>query len=147
MNCRLVLKNLYNQPECSQQEFRKQLSRELLQNKYQLQSWSQRTRKSRRMNQKTIACFHCPKIICSEKPLVYCKTAYIQLVCSGYGKCRIMTYCPCSPGKVIFTSCFVDYIRLLENENLPCTRFMILRSDHFADFTMKIKPISFTLTT
>ena len=32
VNCRLVLTNLYNQPEYSQQEFRKQLSRDLLQN-------------------------------------------------------------------------------------------------------------------
>ena len=116
VNCRLVLTNLYNQPECSQQEFRKQLSRELLQNKYQLQYRSQRTRKSRRINQPDHCLLSLPKNRTFRKTsIVYCKTAYIQLVCSGCGNHRIRTYCPCSPGKVICTSCFADHIPLLEN--------------------------------
>ena len=111
VNCRLVLTNLYNQPECSQQEFRKQLSRELLQNKHQLQYWSQRTRKLRKINQSDHCLLSLPKSCTFQKTsIVYRKTAYIQLVCSGCGNHSIRTYCPYSPEKIICTSCFADHI-------------------------------------
>ena len=116
VNCRLVLTNFCNQPECSQQEFRKQLSRQFLQNKYQLQYWSQGTRKSRRINQPDHCLLSLPKNCTFQKTsIVYCKTAYIRLVCSGCGNCRIWTYCPCSPRKVIYTGCSIDHTSLFEN--------------------------------
>ena len=67
VNCRLVLTNVYNPPECSQQDFRKGLPRELLQYKFQLQSQSQKTQNQGESINQTIVCFHCPKIVHSEK--------------------------------------------------------------------------------
>lgn len=115
VNCRLVLTHIYKQPEYSQQEFRKKLSKEFLNNGYLFQSKPPGMRKSRRVNRPDHCLVSLPKNRTFRKTsVVFCKTAYIQLVCSYCGACKIRTYCPCTPGKVICTSCFADHIRLLE---------------------------------
>lgn len=115
VNCRLVLTNIYNQSEMSQQDFRKELSREFLHNKYLCLPKPTKMRKSKRLNDPDHCLVSLPKNRTFKKTtLVYCKTTYIQLVCSFCGSCKVRTYCPCSPGKIICTACFADHVRLLE---------------------------------
>ena len=115
VNCRLAFTKIYNQPEMSQQEFRKLFSRALLHNKHLCQYEPSGKRKSNRISQPDHCLVSLPKNRTFRKSsIVFTKTAYIQLVCSGCGQCRIRTYCPCTPGKVICSSCFADHVRLLE---------------------------------
>ena len=61
-----------------------------------------------------------------KSKLVHSKTVYIQLVCSYNGDCKIRSSCPCTPGKVICASCFVDHIRLLEMQTHQTEHFAIV---------------------
>ena len=115
VNCRLVLTNIYKQPDMSQQQFRKLFSRELLHNKYLCQAKPQGKRKSKRISEPDHRLVSLPKNRTFRKTsIVFTKTSYIQLVCSGCGQRRIRTYFPCTPARVICSSCFADHIRLLE---------------------------------
>ena len=115
VNCRLVLTNIYKQQERSKQDFRKELSKEFLYKKYINQEKPSNNRKSKRLNKAEHCLVSLPKNRTFRKStLVFCKTAYIQLLCSGCGSCKIRTYCPCSPGNVICSSCFADHIRSVE---------------------------------
>ena len=115
VNCRLALTKIYNQPEMTQQEFRKLFLRELLYNKHLCQPVPSGKRKSKRIGQPVHCLVSLPTSRTFRKTsIVFIRTAYIQLVCSGCGQCRIRTYCPCTPVKVICSSCFADHVRLLE---------------------------------
>ena len=116
VNCWLALTKIYNQPEMSQQEFRKLFSRELLHNKHLCQPAPSGKRKSKRKSQPDHCLVSLPKNRTFRKSsIVFTKTAYIQLVCSGCGQCWIRMYCSCTPGKVICSSCFADHVHLLES--------------------------------
>ena len=115
VNCRLLQTNLYNQPSLSQQEFRKQFAKELIHNKYISQGEERSVRKSARLSLPEHRLVSLPKNRTFKKTtIVFCKTAYIQLVCSGCSQKRVRTYCPCSPGRIICSSCFADHVRLVE---------------------------------
>ena len=115
VNCRLVQTKLYEQPPISQQDFRKKLAKEMIHNRYISQGEEKSQRKSARLNLPEHRLISLPKNRMFKKTsIVYCKTDYIQLVCSGCSQKRVRTYCPCSPGRIICNSCFADHIRLQE---------------------------------
>ena len=111
VNCHLIQTNLYNQPSMSQQEFQKQFTKELIHNKYISQGDERSVRKSARLSLPEYRLISLPKN-CTFKTtiIVFCKTAYIQLGCSGCIQKRIRTYSPCSPGRIISSSCFADHV-------------------------------------
>ena len=115
VNCLLVQTKLYNQPDMPQQDFRKQSAKELIHNKYLSQEEERKSRKSSRLHSPDHELVSLPKNRTFKKNFGDCKTAYIQLVCSGCGKKRVKTYCPCSPGFIICSSCFADYAHLQES--------------------------------
>ena len=51
-----------------------------------------------------------PNSTFKKERLIYCKTAYIQLVCSCYRKKRVRTYCKCTPGVMRCKLCFHEHL-------------------------------------
>ena len=119
VNCQLVLTNIYiyNQSDISQQDFWQEPSREFLYSKHLCLSKPAKMRKSKRLNRPQHWLVSLSKNRTVKKTaMVYCKTTYIQFICSYGGSC---TYCPCSPGKIICAACFAFHVCLLETQKMP----------------------------
>ena len=99
----------------SQQDYWEELSREFLHSKYLYLSKPAKMRKSERLNKPEHYLVSLSKNQTVKKTaIVYCKTIYIQLVCSYCGSCKVRSYCPCNPGKTISAACFAVLVCLLE---------------------------------
>ena len=83
VNCCLLQVNLYNQPSMSQQEFRNQSAKELIHNKYIYQGDERSVLKSARLSFPEHQLISLPKSHVKKTTIMFYKTGYIQLVCSG----------------------------------------------------------------
>lgn len=112
VNAKLAAEKIYGMEATSQQSFRKQLCKELINNPYLATDDTGARRTSPRKAPTEHKLVSLPKNRTFKNgQLKYCKTEYIQLVCSC-GKKRVRQYCECSPGVMLCGDCWLEHVRM-----------------------------------